>query len=67
MGRPVKRADWRGRIEPIHERVVYLESFVYRFESGRARRAAAPIDTTAALRLDALGGFCVERERSLAL
>ena len=48
MGRPVKRADWRDRLEPIHEPVTIIESFVYRFESDRARRVAAPIDTTTA-------------------
>jgi hypothetical protein len=45
MGRPAERADWRDRIEPIREQVTGIVPFVYRFESGLARRLAAPIDT----------------------
>jgi hypothetical protein len=59
MGRPVDRADWRCRLEPIRERIDGMQSFVYRFESGCARRVAAPIDTGTALCLGVLVTLCV--------
>jgi penicillin amidase len=43
-GRPASQADWRGRIEPMHERVSSRRSFAHRFESGHARRFATPVD-----------------------
>jgi hypothetical protein len=52
MGRPVERAGC-GTGSNRYTNGLVPESFVYRFESGPARRISAPNDRTAALGLSA--------------
>jgi hypothetical protein len=50
-GRPAAQADCRGRIEAMHERLKFWESFAHRFDSGHARRFATPVDGGRRLRV----------------